>query len=258
MSVFTWANKIGNGLLDLLYPPDLYCICCGKITDGSRTYSMCNDCVSSVRWVNGRSCIKCGRAMNDNNPKEVCFECSRQTHFFDRGYVCSEYGVHEKTILYELKYASEGYIGDVLGEVLFDKMSAELGEDVLTAVYDIVIPVPIYRARQQQRGFNQAEIIARSFAKKAGLHVDSEILARIRPTAAMKGLDPSERRQNIKDAFCIRTRKRPRLEGARTLLIDDIYTTGATLDEAASILKAAGASEVDFIVFASGADVIYS
>lgn len=258
MSLFAWTNKIGNDLLDLLYPPGLYCICCGKITDGTRTYSMCNDCISSIRWVNGRSCTVCGRAMNDNNPKEVCFECSKQTHLFDKGYVCSEYGVHEKTILYELKYASEGYIGDVLGEVVYDKMSAELGEDVLAAAYDIVVPVPIYKVRKQQRGFNQAELIAKAFAKRAGLDADSEILVRTRATSAMKGLNPSERKQNIKDAFDIRPRKLPKLQEARILLIDDIYTTGATIDEAASVLKSAGAARVDFAVFAAGADIIYA
>ena len=264
MGMGIWTNKIGNELLDLLYPPDLYCICCGKIIDVSRTYSMCNDCIGAIRWVTGRSCAKCGKAMNDNNPKEVCFECSEQTRFFDKGYICSEYGVHEKTLLYELKYASKGYIGEVLGEIAYDKMSAEFGNSYLSKAYDFVIPVPIYKSRHQRRGFNQAELIARSFAKRAGLKTDSEILIRTRATEAMKGLDAAARRMNIRGAFEVRSRKLPLISGARILIVDDIFTTGSTIDEIAKCLKspisdestaiAKGASRVDFSAFAGASD----
>ncbi|MBR2674357.1 MAG: ComF family protein [Mogibacterium sp.] len=250
------AYKALNGILELLYPPNIYCICCGKIIDSSRTYSMCNDCIGSIRWVGGRNCTKCGKGLNENNPKDICFDCSGQAHSFDRGFICSEYGVHEKTLLYELKYASEGYIGETLGEIAYDRMAAELGEETLAASYDMVIPVPIYKLREQRRGFNQAELIAKSFAKRAGLNLEREIIIRTKATAAMKGLDAAERRANISGAFEIRARKLPLIKGAKILLVDDIYTTGATLDEAASVLKAAGASKVDFIAFASGADIL--
>ena len=246
-------SKIINEVIDLVYPPGLYCNCCGKITDDSRTYGLCNDCMKDVKWITGRSCRKCGKAMGETDPGEVCFYCKTHEHVFDRGYACCEYGMHEKTLLYELKYASRGDIGNILGEIVFDKMDSELGEELCDA-YDLVLPVPLYKERKQKRGFNQAELMAREFAERSGIACETDILIRTKQTEAMKGLGPSERRANIQGAFSVNEEKAYKLIGTRVLVIDDIFTTGATLDEIACVLKLAGVCRVDFAVFAASAD----
>lgn len=251
-------RMISNKLLDTLYPPGLYCNCCGKITDDTRTYGLCNDCMRDISWINGRSCVKCGKAMSETDPGEVCFYCRNHEHIFDKGYACAEYGAHEKAMLYELKYASRGDIGRAIGEIVYDRMAAELGEDVLAGAYDAVIPVPAFKKRRDRRGFNQAEVIASSFSEYADLECRTDILIRVKETKAMKGLGPSERRANIHGAFKLKEQKPGPVKGRRLLLIDDIYTTGATIDEAASVLKSAGAARVDFAVFAAGADIIHA
>ena len=252
----TWSRLIANELLELLYPPGLYCNCCGKITDDTRTYGLCNDCMSDMRWVSGRTCTKCGKVMSETDPGEVCFYCRYHEHSFDKGYTCTEYGMHEKNLLYELKYASRGDIGIALGEILFDRMAAEFGESGLARAYDLVIPIPIHKRRNNKRGFNQAELIAKDFSERSGLTMDAKTLIRTKETGAMKGLGPAERRANIQGAFKIREDRAEIAKSARILLIDDIFTTGATLDEAAAVLKDSGASRVDFAVFASGADYL--
>ena len=249
---------IASELLDVLYPPGLYCNCCGKITDDTRTYGLCNDCMRDIRWVNGRTCVKCGKVMSETDPGEVCFYCRSHEHNFDRGYACAEYGEYEKTLLYELKYASRGDIGLAIGEIIYDRMAAEFGEDGLAPAYDLVIPIPIHKRRKNTRGFNQAELIAKDFAARADLNMEAKLLIRTKETGAMKGLGPAERRTNIQGAFEIREDSEEFIKGARILIIDDIFTTGATLDEAALVLKDAGASRVDFCVFAAGADIITS
>lgn len=268
MALFNVLKTASNELLDLLYPPGLYCNCCGKITDNTRTYGLCNDCMSDIRWAVGRTCNKCGKTLSEGDPGDVCFQCKNHEHCFDRGYSCAEYGMLEKNLLYELKYASRGDIGLAIGEIVYDRMAAEFGEDNLRFAYDCVIPIPIHRRRKEKRGFNQAELIAKAFAEKSGIKCGPDVLIRVKETGAMKGLGPAERKANIQNAFEVREGKRKCVENARILLIDDIFTTGATMDEAARVLKGAsidsdglacaGAARVDFAVFASGADVLIS
>ena len=252
----SWIGKIANEGLDCLYPPGLYCICCGKIIDASRTYMMCNECIRDMKWITGRSCAKCGKALGDTDPEDICHGCRHYDYHFDRGYACAEYGAHEKAVLYELKYASRGDIGKILGEIVYDRMVSEFGEDGLGDAYDLVIPIPIFRQRRKTRGFNHAEIIAKSFAERAEIAYSREILFRSRATLPMKGLGPSERMTNIQGAFSVREELKEKIVGKDLLLIDDIYTTGATLSEAARVLKDSGAARVDFASFAAGADYL--
>ena len=261
MSKSSWLRKIGNEMLDLVYPPGLYCICCGKITDDSRTYRLCNDCMRSMNWNTGRRCAKCGRPLVESDPGKLCFGCAQteasgQERSFDIGYACAGYGACAQSVIFSLKYGGRADIGDTLGEILYDFMLSEFEEDELAAMYDIVIPVPIYTDKLKKRGFNHAELIGRGFAKRTELPFDPGALIRTRATVPMKGLGPEERRANISGAFEIRNSRLPKIQGARILLIDDIFTTGSTIDEIAALLKCHGAERVDFLAFAAAGDMI--
>jgi len=261
MSKRSWLRNIGNELLDLVYPPGLYCICCGKITDDSRTYRLCNDCMKSMNWNTARSCSKCGRPLAETDPGEMCFGCAQRKaagaeRSFDKGHACAGYGACAQSVIFALKYGGRADIGDTLGEILFDRMLSEYDYDELAGMYDIVIPVPIHADKLKKRGFNHAELIGRGFSERAGLHFDPGALVRTRETLPMKGLGPEARRANIRGAFGIRNSRLPLIEGSRILLIDDIFTTGSTIDEIASLLKSHGASRVDFIAFAAAGDMI--
>ena len=256
-------RKIGSGALDLLYPMSLYCVSCGKIIDASRTYRLCNECMEAAKWITDRHCSKCGRPLSENDPGEKCFGCSgagasAMVRSFDKGHACAGYGAVEQSLIFAFKYGSRSDIGVTLGEIMYDRMLAEYEADELAGMYDMVIPVPVSRAKKRKRGFNHADIMAESFAERAGLRCDSGVIIRTRDTAPMKGLGPEERRINIEGAFEIRKRKLPAVRGADILLVDDIFTTGATIDEIASLLKDAGASRVDFLAYAGGRDMISS
>ena len=261
MSKESWLKRIGNEMLDLVYPPGLYCICCGKIIDDSRTYRLCNDCMKSMNWNTGRSCSKCGRPLADSDPGELCFGCAKreasgQPYSFDAGHACTGYGACEQSVIFALKYGGRADIGDTLGEILYDFMLSGYGADELAAGYDIVTAVPIHGDKRKKRGFNHAELIGRSFAKRAGLPFDPGMLVRTRGTLPMKGLGPEERRANIRGAFEIRNSRLPMIQGSGILLIDDIFTTGSTIDEIASLLKSHGAERVDFLAFSAAGDMI--
>ena len=244
-----------------MYPKGIYCISCEKIIDGSRVYSLCNECMEAMHWVTERHCGKCGKPLSENDPGELCFDCKARAdggvpHAFDKGHACTGYGACEQAVIFSLKYGSRSDIGEVLGEALYDRMEAEYGRDRLAGMYDLVMPVPIYREKKSMRGFNHAEVMAASFCRRAGLKLDADTLIRSRETLPMKGLGPEERRRNIAGAFKLRERRAHVVENARILIIDDIFTTGATLDEIALVLRGAGASRIDFLAFAGGKDMI--
>lgn len=245
-------------LLDLIYPDALYCISCGKLIDRSRTYNLCNECMREMKWAVGRTCDKCGKPISDNNPNETCYSCREHAHVFDKGFTVCEYGEHERSIIFALKYSGRTDIAGRIAEMMHDRL-AMLRREGKAPVYDLVVPVPIYGAKKRKRGFNQAALIAKSLAEMEGARYEESLIMRIRDTRAMKGLSPIERRRNVSGAFEINRNLIPgRLQDLNILTVDDIYTTGATIDEIASILKQAGAAYVFVGSFAAGADVIKS
>lgn len=244
--------------LDLIYPASLYCACCGKIIDETRPYSLCNDCMDGMKWIGSRTCSKCGRRLSDSNPMETCYNCRDHQHYYDKGYTCTEYGTHERAIVFALKYDGRPDLANVIGEILADRMLAEFTAAELRNTYDLVLPVPIHKHKKRIRGYNQAALLAREFSERIGIQTNDSTLARVRETHVMKSLGPDQRRENIRGAFALNPGRSADLSDKTILLIDDIYTTGATIDEIASVLKSAGANRVDYLSFASGADVIKS
>ena len=256
----------GSAALDLIYPPALYCICCGKIIDETRTYRLCNECMEGIKWVDARTCAKCGKPLNANNPAEMCYSCREHPHSYDHGYTCAEYGTHERAMVFSLKYDGRPDIAGTIGEILADRMLAEFDAGELSDMYDIVLPVPVHPSKKSIRGYNQAALIAEEFAHLTGLSCDDSILVRVRETHIMRSLGPDARRENIRGAFEVRKGRESDLSGKNILVVDDLYTTGATVDEIASLLKAPhtdisgssvpGAAMVDVLTFAAGADMV--
>ena len=247
---------IGSAALDLIYPASLYCACCGKIIDESRTYKLCNECMDGMKWISARTCGKCGRRLSEANPTGVCFNCREHAHAFNTGYTCTEYGTHERAMAFALKYDGRSDLAVVMGEIMADRMLAEFTDAELRSMYDLALPVPVHPHKKRVRGYNQAALLAEVFAGKTGLKTSDGILVRVRETHVMKYLGPDQRRQNIRGAFGLKQGKAEEIKDKSILIVDDIYTTGATVDELAQVLADAGAKRVDFLTFAAGADVI--
>lgn len=250
------VRTFGSMALDLIYPPGLYCICCGKIIDERRTYRLCGECMDDMQWIGERLCSRCGRPLSEINIYDECFICRNHAHFFDSGFTCTAYGSCERAVIFSLKYDGHADIADTLAEIMYDRMTAEFGIDELPAMYDMLLPVPIHRRKLGERGFNQAALIADGLSARTGIRSDQTMLMRVRETRMMRALSPEERRENIRGAFELRQRRKDEVRGRSILLIDDIYTTGATIDEIARILKLSGADRVDFLTFAAGADMV--
>lgn len=241
------ARGIEQGL-EALYPSNIYCISCGSVIDKTRDYALCDACMEAFHWLGQKTCGKCGKLLPGDYRHELCYDCRTFGHDFDRGFTCVQYGLYERGVLMDYKYRGKSYIGRKLGDILYDRMALE---DV---DFDLVVPVPMYRKKQDRRGYNQAAVMARRFARRRQKPCAAELLERTRKTAPMKGLGSFERHENLKGAIAVSAENHYRIKDRRILLIDDIYTTGSTLDECSRVLHEAGANQVYVLTFACGAN----
>ena len=172
--------------------------------------------------------------------QDLCTVCRQGMVNFDSAYSYGSYAGTLRKLIHLFKY------GKV--ESLALPLSQFLGRAIpLDQEFDMVIGMPMHWRKQWQRGFNQAQLLAQPIAKRYGLKVSSN-LTRPRYTQSQAGLSEAERRENLKGSFAVR--KPHRLRGKRVLLIDDVFTTGATLRAASAVLKAAGAAHVTAVTLA--------
>lgn len=236
-------------VLEGIFPSNIYCISCGSIIDASRDYALCDNCMEHFHWAGLKTCDKCGKILEDNYRHRLCHDCRNFEHDFDRGFTCVQYGLLERGVLMDYKYKGKPYIGRKLGEILYDRMEVE---DVQ---YDLVVPVPMHRKRQNQRGYNQAAVMASVLAKRKGVMFAPDLLERTAETRAMKGLGSFDRRENLKNVFAVSAKNHYTIAGKHILLVDDIYTTGSTLDACSRVLRQAGAAKIYAVTFACGANI---
>ncbi len=259
-----------------LFPNNIYCLICGAMIDESRPYSLCDNCVRELHWINRgqqsdgsiqRVCAKCGKALPGTYHGEVCYDCMSHEHFFDKGFSCLTYGLHERELMMDLKYNGKSYIAEKMGEILFDRMKWELADFTEDGIaVDIVIPVPISSGRLRKRGYNQSELMAKYFVRrwnrelaKAGEAVktrapryDAGTLVRTKNTKMLRSLDPAERALAMNGAFAVKSTRKEYLCNKKVLLIDDIYTTGSTVDACSKALRQAGVQRIYLLTLASG------
>ncbi len=238
-----WSfGKVYRALLQLLYP--LRCPVCDGIVrpSGER---ICLECLGKLKVLTPPWCMKCGKKLGEE--KEYCSDCRRKQHGFIRGRALYEYESAALPI-YRFKYGGRREYGEYFGE----QMAEYLGDFVRYVEPDALIPVPLHRKRMAVRGYNQAELLARAAGKALGVPVCTGFLVREKNTVPLKYENPQERQNNLKKAFNI-VKNDVKLE--KVIIVDDIYTTGSTMDEVAGVLKTAGVKEVYFITLAIGAGI---
>lgn len=223
-----------DGLLSVLFAPG--CAACGALLEHPAGGPVCARCWRSILPITGPLCDRCGDPLATwraiSVPLQQCPRCRRSRRSIDRARAVGEYDGALRTIIHALKYEGRRSLARPLGALM-----RERGADVLRGAR-CAIPVPLHPSRKRHRGFNQADDLARA----VGLPTCAA-LQRLRATAAQTGLPAAQRHGNVRDAFGL-TRAGRRLTGATVVLIDDVSTTGATLEACARVLKHAGVSEV--------------
>ena len=188
--------------------------------------------------------MRCGKPVRDES-YEFCEDCSRQ----ESGITCGlNLWLHKEPVagaLYRFKYHNRRNYGKIFA----GELAARYADQLRRWEAEEIIPVPLHRSRRRKRGFNQAEILARELGAATGIPVRTDVLFRVKKTSPQKSLGKKERQANLKGAFAVSGAWKP---GKNVVLIDDIYTTGATLDRAAKMLRKAGARNVYFLTISIG------
>lgn len=206
---------------------------------------ICPDCLPKLKLLTQPYCMKCGKKLFEE--EEYCADCRRMEHAFARGRALYEYESVSDAI-YRLKYTNRQEYAEFFGE----EISFYLKEFIEKIQPDAILPVPLHKKRWNKRGYNQAELLGRAVGKQFGIPVLPKLVSRVKNTQPLKMMNPQERQNNLKNAFIINKND---VKLKVILVVDDIYTTGSTIDEISRVLLASGAEKVYFVALACGAGI---
>ena len=226
-------------LLSILYPRR--CPGCDRVIE--RRALICGECAQKLHIISRDTCMKCGKPMKDS-ARKYCRDCSGRLHVYDRGFAVFEYE-DIKQSLYRFKYSQRPEYARFYAAATAQKLGGILKKLGIEAL----VPVPIHKSRYIKRGYNQAYVYARELSDLTGIPVNNSLIMRSVKTTPLKELDPQGRQKNLKGAF---KPIKNDVKLSKVCVIDDIYTTGATIDTIAQVLKSGGISEVYFVTIAIG------
>jgi ComF family protein len=234
------VRRAAGHAVDLLLPPT-------ALDEGERPQSpgLSVRAWERIEFLDGPVCDGCGAPFPyDLGPAARCAACMAAPRAFARARAACLYDEHSRDLILKLKHADRTDLARLFALWLI-RAAADLIEEC-----EVILPVPLHRARLFRRRYNQAAEIARPMARRTGLRYRPDALVRGRDTGTQGGKSSRGRRVNVKGAFRVPDRRRAQIEGKRVLLIDDVLTTGATAEACAKALLAAGALAVDVAVVA--------
>jgi ComF family protein len=231
-----------DALASLVFPAPCR-ICEATLTTASRI-PVCSTCLSSLQPLAGAGCQKCGRpfvsdvAAASTAAQPLCHLCRRDVYHFDLARSFAVYNDAMVRAIVLLKY----HAVTPLGGWFAARLAEVVARNPKAFAADVVVPVPLHASRLRERGYNQAELIARPLARRLGLPLRAVLLVRTKPRPDKLKLTRKERWQTVRGAYAMRADST--IDKVRVLLVDDVFTTGATLDACARVLRQAGASRV--------------
>ena len=239
-------KEITKQIIELLFPRR--CALCDDVlpvvgADWKGSY-ICQKCKKNLQVVKEPVCKKCGKPL-ENERAEYCMDCGRKKHAYTQGKAVFVYQGAIQSSLYRFKYLNRREYADFYADWAVMRYEKWIRQKNV----QLIVPVPLHKNRQKKRGYNQAELFARALGTRLNIPVCTNLLVRERNTVPQKELNDTERKHNLKNAFKI-TQNIVQL--SCILLVDDIYTTGSTMDAIATVLKRAGYRDIYFICASIG------
>ena len=232
-----WPRALAHALLPCS------CALCGELAPAP----VCAPCTLRYATSGGPRCPRCANPLGPHEPAgQACGACIAEEPAFDATLVAVDYAAPLDGLVLGLKFGARLPLAPWFGHLLRDAVLAQAG----WPLPDLLCPVPLGPRRLGERGFNQALEIARPLGRMIGVAVQSRLATRAVETAAQSGVTPRERARNIRGAFEVAPGMAARIEGRHVGVVDDVMTSGHTLNELAATLKAAGAARVSNLVFA--------
>lgn len=222
------ARDIVSGALDLIYPP--HCVICREAGEGY----LCPTCTEKIDLIVPPVCRKCGTPCE----RYTCGECEDREYAFESARSAGVFEGVLRDAIHALKYGNHIVMAESLARIMVDAFPST----GFARAVDVIVAVPIHSSRMVDRGFNQSEELAKELGRRVGLPIEASALRKSRKTRHQVELPFDARATNVQGSFA--TRHADKIRGRRVLLVDDVFTTGSTLDEAARVLLSAGASAV--------------
>ena len=224
--------EVLNFVLDFIYPENISCILCDKPIKKVNTYSLCKDCFKELNFIQD-GCIKCGKPIIYHSLEKLdlcgCSYCFNKSFYFDKAISCIEYSDISKSMILGFKYKNKTYMAKYISNIMKEKLDLE------NIKFDYITFVPLHKKRMRKRGFNQSEKIAKELGKMIDIPI-LDCIYRKSNTNRLYNLNRKERKIELKNAFLVKENINY-ANGKNILLIDDIFTTGSTVNEISKLLK---------------------
>ena len=228
-----------RAVVDFALPPR--CPGCGSVVED--VHRFCLDCWQALTFLGEPCCAVCALPFDYAPPGDaLCGACLALPPAFDRLRAAVAYGEISRKVALRLKYGGRPGVAETIARLMERHLVAARGA--------VLAPVPLHRWRIWRRGYNQAALIASALARRTGLEARLDLIERVKPTPPLRGMGAKEREDAVRGAFRIATARRQAVRGRPVLLIDDVYTSGATANACARILRRAGAAEVGVLTWA--------
>lgn len=235
-----------QSMLDMIYP--VRCPVCGEIVI-PKNEKICKPCREKLQYIKEPRCKKCSKPI-EREEKEYCSDCEHKNFHFDKGFSVWVYDALMKRSIADYKYH-----GKKEHAKFYVQETVQLYKEVIEKLSpDVIVPIPIHRSKQLERGYNQADILARGIGKALNLPVLSRLLVRNKKTLPQKQLSNKERLRNLQEAFDFNKEVSKRFQGEikKVLLVDDIYTTGSTIEACSNVLRSHEITNIYFITLCIG------
>lgn len=243
MNLLKQLKKYKEELLDIVYPK--ICLGCKNRIPADCEKYLCSACLDKLQKIKPPLCTVCGKPIDDTDVCR-CSECSGYKYHFSRGYTASVYEGLIKDCIHNFKYNSHTYLGGTLAGLMADFASSHIGLNKV----DLIVPVPLHWRKLRDRGFNQSVILTKLLSRTLGIPFINKGISRIKALPPQAGLPRKDRIRNSHGIFKV---TRPEYFcGKHILLIDDVFTTGATVNECSKMLMDCGAKDVWVFSLARG------
>ncbi len=225
-------NEVIDLILEFIYPENISCILCNKPIKKTNTYSLCKECFRELHFIQS-GCIKCGKPiiyhLLERQDIENCNYCFNKNFYFDKSISCIEYNDISKHMILDFKYKNKTYMVKYISTIMKEKL------DIENIKFDYILFVPLHKKRLKQRGFNQSEKIAKLLSEGIGIPT-LDCIERIENTRRLYSLSRNERKIELKNVFSV-NKMVCNIKDKNVLLVDDILTTGSTVNEISKLLK---------------------
>lgn len=235
-----YLNSLICSILDLIAPPK--CAVCDIKVEKINT--ICSNCWGGLVFIGNPKCDICSNTFPVEQFDKVCYDCQTISPAFDKVVSSVVYNDLTEKLIFGLKYNDRIDYSEIISEFIKNALVQE------NCLIDVLIPVPLHKNKLKKRGFNQATLISKKLMKKLGTPLKYDILLKTKDNISQSGLDREDRFKNVTGVYTVNSDHKNALKGKNICLIDDVITTGATVNECAKLLKKAGAKSVICASFA--------